>query len=396
MTAHTQTVLERILESTRAEVGSRKRELPAEELEYRAFALGGGDPAGFRAALRAPGIAVIAEFKRRSPSAGTLREAADVRELVGAYERGGASALSVLTEGPNFDGSLEDLRAARAVCELPILRKDFILDEYQLHEALLARADAVLLIVAALEPEELRALHEGARKLGLDVLVEVHDRDELQTALKMGAELIGINNRDVRDFSVDVERTARLMGEIPAGVTVISESGITRAEQLSLTLALLVVPPIPHAGGDAIGRGDEVWTERVDELRERDHRAVRREADGGYDLTCPVADGRGDRVQLGRKLLVVDREALLTDLVELVAQRLLACDRVRAALCQLHRGEDLASLLLGEIRQQQLAHRGAVGRQARPRVQAEVDLALLAAEAAHAIDVHDLRSVQHG
>ena len=176
---------------------------------------------------------MIAEFKRRSPSAGTLHHAPDLQALVGAYERGGASALSVLTEGRHFDGTLEDLRAARAMSELPILRKDFILDEYQLYEACVARADAVLLIVAALEPGRLRVLHERAGALGLDVLVEAHDREELHTALQVGAELIGINNRDLRDFSVDVERTAELMGEIPAGVTVVSESGIARAEQLN-------------------------------------------------------------------------------------------------------------------------------------------------------------------
>ena len=235
MSAHTPTVLERILESTREEVKRRKLELSLQELEYQAFALGdvGGASEGrFAAALTEPGIAVIAEFKRRSPSAGALREAPDLHEMVGAYERGGAAALSVLTEGPNFEGSLEDLRAARVACELPILRKDFIIDDYQLHEAKVARADAVLLIVAALQPQELIALHEGAGKLGLDVLVEVHDREELQTALSVGAELIGINNRDLRDFSVDVERTARLMGEVPAGVTVVSESGIAGPEQL--------------------------------------------------------------------------------------------------------------------------------------------------------------------
>ncbi|HZL48598.1 MAG TPA: indole-3-glycerol phosphate synthase TrpC [Solirubrobacteraceae bacterium] len=238
MNTDTTTVLERILESTRAEVARRKLELALEELEYRAFALGGGGGGEaraprFGAALRGPGMAVIAEFKRRSPSAGKLREGADLQELVGAYERGGASALSVLTEGPNFDGSLEDLRAARAACELPILRKDFVVDEYQLYEARVARADAVLLIVAALGQEELVALHGRARALGLDVLVEVHDREELRAALSVGAELVGINNRDLRDFSVDVERTARLMSEIPAGVTVVSESGIAGAEQLN-------------------------------------------------------------------------------------------------------------------------------------------------------------------
>jgi indole-3-glycerol phosphate synthase len=241
MSAHTPTVLARILQSTREELERRKRELGAEELEYRAFALG-GEPGvrewRFSRALKEPGLAVIAEFKRRSPSAGTLRESPDVGEMVSAYERGGAGALSVLTEGPNFDGTLEDLRVARAACELPILRKDFIVDEYQLYEAKVAGADAVLLIVAALDLEALTALHDRAYALGLDVLVEVHDGKELRTALSAGARLIGINNRDLRDFSVDVERSARLMGEVPAGVTVVSESGIAGPEQLRTLEAL--------------------------------------------------------------------------------------------------------------------------------------------------------------
>ncbi|HEY5343820.1 MAG TPA: indole-3-glycerol phosphate synthase TrpC, partial [Solirubrobacteraceae bacterium] len=228
-------VLERILASTREDLERRKRERSPQELECQAFAIGGtGEAASrrFTTALRGPGIAVIAEFKRRSPSAGTLHEGQDLHELVAAYERGGASALSVLTEERYFDGSLDDLRTARAACGLPVLRKDFVIDEYQLYEARVARADAVLLIVAALEPERLRALYERAGTLGLDVLVEVHDREELAVALALGVELIGINNRDLRDFSVDVERTERLMGEIPAGVTVVSESGIARSEQL--------------------------------------------------------------------------------------------------------------------------------------------------------------------
>jgi indole-3-glycerol phosphate synthase len=233
MSAHPPNVLERILESTHEELERRKRELPPQELEYQAFAIGDGAPRRFTAALGKPEIAVIAEFKRCSPSAGRLHEAPDLPELVSAYERGGASALSVLTEGRHFDGNLDDLRAARAVSGLPVLRKDFIVDEYQLYEARVARADAVLLIVAALDRERLRALYERAGTLGLDVLVEVHDRDELAVALSLEAELIGINNRDLRDFSVDVERTERLMSEIPAGVTVVSESGIARAEQLS-------------------------------------------------------------------------------------------------------------------------------------------------------------------
>lgn len=177
---------------------------------------------------------MIAEFKRRSPSAGTLAQAAPLAAIVAAYERGGAVAVSVLTEGPNFGGALEDLRAARAACGLPLLRKDFIVDPYQLREALAAGADAVLLIVAALAPAQLQELHREAGRLGLDVLVEVHDAAELAVALELGAQMIGINNRDLRDFSVDVQRTERLMGAIPAEVLVVSESGISAPEQLGL------------------------------------------------------------------------------------------------------------------------------------------------------------------
>jgi indole-3-glycerol phosphate synthase len=191
-----------------------------------------GAPGRFHKALARPGIGVIAEFKRRSPSAGRLRESADVATIVGAYERGGASALSVLTEGPNFEGSLDDLRAARAACGLPIVRKDFIVDPYQLYEARAAGADAVLLIVAALDQDELASLHELATRLGLDALVEVHDRDELERAARIGARLIGVNNRDLRDFTVDVGRTRQLLDEMPAGAIVVSESGIGSPEQL--------------------------------------------------------------------------------------------------------------------------------------------------------------------
>jgi indole-3-glycerol phosphate synthase len=224
------TVLDRILLETREELERRKRDVPLQSIVAAEPVRSGARC--FRDALSGPGINVIAEFKRRSPSAGTLHDSPDLREIVGAYERGGAAALSILTEGPNFDGSLEDLTAARASSALPILRKDFIVDAYQLHEARGAGADAVLLIVAALDPEELRSLHGEARAMGLDVLVEVHDGEELRRALSVGAEIVGINNRDLRDFSVDVERTARLMGEMPDGVIAVSESGIATAEQL--------------------------------------------------------------------------------------------------------------------------------------------------------------------
>jgi indole-3-glycerol phosphate synthase len=231
MSARPATVLDRILAETRTEVERRKRELPLTVPAKRNDA--GAVPIhSFREAISQPGIAVIAEFKRRSPSAGALREAPDLTELVAAYTRGGAAALSILTEGPNFDGALADLGVARAASPLPLLRKDFIVDRYQLHEACVAGADAVLLIVAALDPAELADLYGEAGTLGLDVLVEVHDREELARALELGAEIIGVNNRDLRDFSVDVGRTESLMDEVPAGVIVVSESGIAAVAQL--------------------------------------------------------------------------------------------------------------------------------------------------------------------
>ena len=230
------TVLAQILRRTRAELERRKREVPERTLEEgvpETRSAGDGRGRGrLREALTQPGIAVIAEFKRRSPSAGTVREGADVNAVVRAYERGGAVAVSVLTEGPSFGGSLEDLRRARRACRLPILRKDFIIDPYQLHEARVAGADAVLLIVAALRDAEIASLQLAARELGLDVLIEVHDQAELGRALEVGAEVIGINNRDLRDFTVDVQRTSQLIGEVPAGTTVVAESGITTAEQV--------------------------------------------------------------------------------------------------------------------------------------------------------------------
>jgi len=221
-------LLEQILAGTREEVRERRERVPIESLapaaDRRAHA--------FADALRAPGLSIIAEHKRRSPSAGEIRPGSSVAEIAAAYERGGAAAMSVLTEQRHFGGTLEDLRAARRASALPLLRKDFIVDEYQLAEAAWAGADAVLLIVAALEPAELSALHAAAGERGLDVLVEVHDEAELAIALAAGAGIIGVNNRDLRDFSVDVERTFTLARAMPAEVVVVAESGIRGAEQL--------------------------------------------------------------------------------------------------------------------------------------------------------------------
>jgi indole-3-glycerol phosphate synthase len=224
------TVLDRIVEATREEVRRRSREVPASELHSRAHAR---EDRPFSEALIRPGVSVIAEYKRRSPSAGEIRPSASVGEIAGAYERGGASALSILTEGPHFGGSLEDLRDARAASVLPILRKDFIVDPYQVYETAAWGADALLLIVAALQPSEVAELYAQARALDLDVLVEVHSEAELECALEVvDADVIGINNRDLQDFSVDPQRTFDLLADVPAGKTVVSESGFHARDQL--------------------------------------------------------------------------------------------------------------------------------------------------------------------
>jgi indole-3-glycerol phosphate synthase len=230
--------LEPILASTRAEVERRRHQaLPAREDEVRDLV----------AALRGPGISVIAEHKRRSPSAGRIRDDLDLEAVITAYERGGAAALSVLTEGPNFGGSLDDLRRARAASSLPILRKDFTVDPYQVHEAYAAGADAILLIVAALGDARLAELHTLATELGLAALVEVHDLGELKRALAVTPRLIGINNRDLTTLEVDLRRTFELRETIPDGVTVVAESGFSVPGQLE---------ELTHARVDAVLMGE--------------------------------------------------------------------------------------------------------------------------------------------
>lgn len=241
-------VLRRICDASRERVAERRAQVP--EAELLAMITERGSTGRLRQALEAPGMSVIAEFKRRSPSAGEIRPGSSVTEVVCAYEEAGASALSVLTEEENFGGSLVDLQEAREASALPILRKDFTVDGYQVAEAAAAGADAVLLIVAALDDGELRSLDVRARELGLDVLVEVHDDEELERA--MGAvdpEIIGINNRDLRDFTVDTARTSKLMAAIPAGKVVVSESGITSAGQLE---------ELEQAGVDAVLVGERL------------------------------------------------------------------------------------------------------------------------------------------
>ena len=222
--------LDPIVQATREEVERRKRSKPLAELEREADARPEGRP--FHEALARSGTSLIAEHKRRSPSAGEIRAGSSVTDIVRAYERGGAAAVSILTEERHFGGSLEDLREARAATDLPVLRKDFTVDPYQLVEARAVGADAVLLVVGALDAEELASLFQAARALDLDALVEVHDEHELQIALEVDADLIGINNRDLQDFSVDISKTFELLADVPAGKTVVSESGIVYREQI--------------------------------------------------------------------------------------------------------------------------------------------------------------------
>jgi len=223
-------MIEQLISTAREGVEERRGQVPRPDLEARLPERGEDRP--FSEALVRPGLSVIAEFKRRSPSAGAISATANVPEQVHAYEQGGAAALSVLTDEVHFGGSLEDLRAARGACGLPILRKDFIVDPYQLYEAAVNGADAVLLIVRALEGRELRALYEEARGLDLDCLVEVHDAEELQRALELDADVIGINNRDLDEGSVDVATTYELMPDVPAGKTIVAESGISSRAEL--------------------------------------------------------------------------------------------------------------------------------------------------------------------
>ena len=190
------------------------------------------------AALARPSISLIAEVKRASPSAGDIAPDVDRIELVRAYELGGAAAISVLTDPDYFRGSLQDLIAVRAPVGIPVLRKDFVSHEYQVYEARMAGADAILLIVAVLGDKELRQLHALATSLGMAVLVEVHDEDEVKRALAMAPRILGVNNRNLRNFEVDIETTGRLRSLIPPEVILVSESGITGVDEVARLQAM--------------------------------------------------------------------------------------------------------------------------------------------------------------
>jgi indole-3-glycerol phosphate synthase len=253
-------MMDQLIAGAREGVEARRAELSRAELEARLSARRDDRP--FNEALTRPGLSLIAEFKRRSPSAGALAaDSIDLAAQVAAYERGGAAALSVLTDQRHFGGSLADLRAARAACDLPIIRKDFIVDPYQLYEAAVNGADAVLLIAAALDDATLRSLYQEARSIDLDCLVEVHDAEELERALEAGAEVIGINNRNLDDMSVDIGTTYELMPDVPAGKTVVAESGISGREELA---------ELDRVGVDAVLIGGALMTADDPEAKVRE------------------------------------------------------------------------------------------------------------------------------
>lgn len=250
-----------IVAATRRIVAVREAREPLGDLIRRAEARE-PRPGVFTAALsRADRINVIAECKRRSPSRGVLRAEYDPVAIAQSYSDAGAAAISVLTEPTFFDGALEHLAAVRAAVTTPLLRKDFIVSAYQLYEARAAGADAVLLIVAALTPQELRTLAARAAAIGLDTLVEVHDADELTMAVDSGARVIGVNNRNLRTLVVDVHASEVLMARMPREAIAVSESGLKTAADLTRLSALgyrafligerFMTDPIP---GDALGR----------------------------------------------------------------------------------------------------------------------------------------------
>lgn len=225
-------ILSKIMGQKRRRLAEAKAARPPEEVRREALAArADARPHAFRLALEDAGrVNVIAEFKRASPSKGEIRAGASVADTVRAYERGGAAALSVLTEEDFFRGSLDDLREAKASVRLPVLRKDFVFEEYQVFESAAAGADALLLIVAALDDDGLaRLLRLTEEELGMDALVEVHTADELGRALGAGARLVGVNNRDLRTFEVKLETSVELAKLAPAETLLVSESGLRGA-----------------------------------------------------------------------------------------------------------------------------------------------------------------------
>lgn len=226
MTQGTEDLLSRLVLEARQDLQRRRYLMSSDQLE---LAVAAYEPKDFLGALRQPVLAVIAEMKQRTPSMGVLAEDYHPADIAHAYSDGGASAISVLTHMAGFGGRPEHIRLVRAATTLPILRKDFVTDPYEIAEARACGADAVLLIVAALEPSQLRDLVALTKSRRIAALVEVHDEGETETALAAGAQAIGVNHRDLRDFSVDLGLTERLRKLVPANVLLVAESGIHTA-----------------------------------------------------------------------------------------------------------------------------------------------------------------------
>lgn len=234
MTSAAGNLLATIVAATRRIVEVRRSREPVDLLWRRADARRGRAVGTFRTALeRRDRVNIIAECKRRSPSRGVLRQQYDPAALAAAYEDAGAAAISVLTEPTCFDGSLEHLRAVKSRVGVPVLRKDFVIDEYQIAEAAAEGAEAVLLIAAALSDQDLKSLYAASTAAGLDALIEVHDEFELDRALSAGAPLVGVNNRNLRTLAVDVKVSADLIGRMPRDVTAVAESGFTSSSELA-------------------------------------------------------------------------------------------------------------------------------------------------------------------
>lgn len=252
MSQGTPSVLEAIVAATRRSLDARRAAVADAALAARARAA--RVPRGdlFHTRLAAPGPSVIAECKRRSPSKGVLRHDYDPVGIARGYERAGAAALSILTEPAFFDGDLVHLARVREAVQLPLIRKDFIIDAYQIDEAVLAGADAILLIVAALDDPALRTLHLEASGRGLAVLVEVHDDEDVDRALMAGARIVGVNNRNLRTLSVDVDASYRMVSRIPDACVAVAESGLRTADD---------VVALSRAGYDAFLIGERFMTE---------------------------------------------------------------------------------------------------------------------------------------
>lgn len=243
-------ILQRIVDETRTTVARRKQVMPVASLEKAAMQVSA--PRGLAQALgRGDTVRLLAEVKRKSPSKGVLRADFDPVALAVAYAQAGANAISVLTDGPFFGGSLEHLQAVREAVSLPVLRKDFIVDEYQIVEARAAGADGLLLIVTALSQPELEHLLRAATALGMDALVEVHTEEELERALAAGASLVGINNRNLKTFETSLETTVQLAARVPEDAVLVSESGVASTQDVQRLAAV---------GVDAVLVGERLVT----------------------------------------------------------------------------------------------------------------------------------------